>query len=214
MDEPKDAPGYESSNGPNGEKGLRKKVSELASQWLDERFGGGRDASGLAGEARLAELAAKAEDFVRGFFRGLIDEPRGATEGADSGPTPRPLAEMLPAVEEVTRLITKTTQTVSDSFQDYLREHVAAERPSEPVVIDGKFVVRHGTQLVGRMIQALGAALAEPRGDATRSEAPRVDVKVDFGGLFRSLVMGRPTASDAPPAAPGAASDDDHGEPK
>jgi len=204
-------------------RGVQQRVSELANKWLEGRFGA-REGEGPMAVA--TEIGSRAEQFVRGFFRGLVDEPEAPDAGAEgaagasadagagkaTGEAARALKDAIPGMDQAARLLTATTRTVSDTFQDYLRENaVDASRPDAPVVIDGRFVVQHGTQLLGRIVQALGGALAgggDARGEDAgepRHDEDKVPVKLDLGGLFRSLVLGSPApereAAPAPPAA-------------
>jgi len=192
-EEPRGPEGERAASGEDsGLDGVRQKVKDLANRWLEDRF------ALREGEAAdtVRDLGARAETFVRGFFRGLFDK----TEDAP-GEAGRPgLGDITPALDEAARVISRTGRTLQHTLQDYLREKADPSAPDAPVVIDGRFVVRHGTELFGRLVQALGGAIASPAAEPPPDEAPRVPVKVDFAGLFRSLVVGAPPSSGAPAA--------------
>ncbi|MCC6621578.1 MAG: hypothetical protein IT385_10015 [Deltaproteobacteria bacterium] len=214
MDEPEDPPKKPAlEDMADAVRDAQQRVSELANRWLEGRFGAREGESPLA---VASEIGARAEQFVRGFFRGLVDEPPTAGNDdaarATEGEAAKALKDAIPGMDQAARLLTRTTRTVSETFQEYLRDNaVDRSHPDAPVVIDGPFVVRHGTQLLGRIVQALGGALAEagaeqpgapeqPASEPRAHEGDKVAVKLDFAGLFRSLVLGRPAPERrAPP---------------
>ncbi|MFO0749873.1 MAG: hypothetical protein U1F43_30010 [Myxococcota bacterium] len=183
-------------------KNLEAKVGDIANRWLKERFGVREEADGFLHfpeTERVKELAVKAEQFMRGFFRGFMERPELAAASAAA-----------PQVTEVMgKLLTRTTQTVTDAFQDYVRENAVDEaHPTGPVVLDGRFVMRHGGPLIGRIVQALGGAFSsDGRSEAHAHDGPPVEVKVELPDVFKTLLSGRIAGDDKAPAGPAGASD-------
>jgi len=194
---------------------LRAKVTETATDFLKNRLG----LEDVGGSLRLHDIPAfenvgqRAEQFIRGFFRGFVDkspeerEVEAGTRAPDDVPN---------ATEIMGRLLAKASDSVSTTFHTYLQENVVGHDAAqkEPVVVDGRFVFRHGAPLLASFVQALGAQFATTASPldpdavgpaATRPEAagpkPHVDYKVDVPAIFKSLFV-RPSEPADATAAP------------
>ncbi|MBL8784056.1 MAG: hypothetical protein JNJ59_04060 [Deltaproteobacteria bacterium] len=192
---------------------LRAKVTETATEFLKNRLG----LEDVAGALKLPDIPAfenvgqRAEQFIRGFFRGFVDkspeerEVEAGTRAPDDVPN---------ATEIMGRLLAKASDSVSTTFHTYLQDNVVGHDATQkdPVVVDGRFVFRHGAPLLASFVQALGAQFASTPSPldpdavgpaATRPEAagpkPHVDYKVDVPAIFKSLFV-RPTEPAAPEA--------------
>lgn len=185
---------------------LRERVSSAAAGFLKARLGLEEDADGtlhLPQRGVFEDVGQRADQFLRGFLKGVVERTPEERE-ADAGL--RDKADVPSATEVVGRLLSKASGAVSTSFHQYLKDHVAAD-PKEPVVVDGKFLLRHGAPLLAGFVQALGAEFAE-QAAATGEDAPsdpappgedtpppRVDYKVDLPSLFTSLFV-RPKSGE------------------
>lgn len=136
-------------------------IAQASHTWLRDRFGLVEDPQGalhVPDAARWPDLGQRADQFVRGFFRGFVEkspEEREARYGLRS-------ADDVPAPSElVGRLLTRFSHTVTDTWNDYIAEH--AERTTEDgeKVVDGAFVVEHGAGLIGTLLSRLGEAFED-----------------------------------------------------
>lgn len=191
---------------------LRAKVTETASEFLKNRLG----LEDVAGALKLPDIPAfenvglRAEQFIRGFFRGFVDKSPEEREVEAGTRAPEDVPN---ATEIMGRLLAKASDSVSTTFHSYLKDNVVGDATQkDPVVVDGRFVFRHGAPLLASFVQALGAQFATTASPldpdavgpaATRPEAagpkPHVDYKVDVPAIFKSLFV-RP-AETAPPEA-------------
>jgi len=190
---------------------LRERVTEAASDFLKDRLGLER---GLDGSLQFPERGAfenigqRADQFVRGFFRGFVDKTPEEREVAAGLRDPK---DVPSSTEIATRLLSKVSETMSGTFREYLKDHVVdPHKPDSQVVVDGRFVMRHGAPLIASFVQALGTRFNDKGAPANApaeptSEPPHVDYRVDLPSLFKSLFV-RPSEgapSDAPaPSSP------------
>ena len=173
---------------PPAKPSTQDRLNDIANRWLEDRFGlkVGDGGLHLPDSESIKDFGTRAEQFVRSFFKGFLDKTPDELTGLQASDLPS-------AAELATRLIAKTTGTVSNAFNDYLREN-AVESPDKPVVIDGRFLMRHGAPLLGRMIQAIGGAFAEDvKAEHIPEPHPKVDVQVEVPQVFKSLLAKLPT---------------------
>lgn len=185
-------------------RSVQAKVGDIANRWLKDRFGLRADPDGsyhFGDPQQLRDLGGRADQFVRGFFKGFLETP-GAPESEAAGAPAPSMTEIM------VKLLSRTGQTVNQAFQGYLRDNaVDAEHPREPVVLDAQFVVRHGAPLIGHIVQALGGAFsgAAPEEGASAGEAAKVDVKVELPEVFKTLLGGLAPGDGSGASAPNAA---------
>lgn len=219
---PEPGPRQTVQTGPTPPGSIEQRIVGLANDWLKTRLGLEERADGtleLPQRGSFENLGEKADQFMRGFFRGFIEktpEDREAQAGL------RDPANVPNATEVAMRLLSRASAAVTESFHDYLKEAVpptppaapptspggATPEPAPPVSIDGRFLLRHGAPLIGRIVQALGAAFTNPsEANAAAPTAPtvphgdpetRVDYRVDLPSLMKSLITGRAGTSAAP----------------
>lgn len=215
------APKGEPSAGPFDE--IREKVAAAASELLKTRLGLEEGADGrlqLPDRGLFENLGQRADELVRGFLRGFAEKPpqgeREAGVGRESETVPPEDQDAPHATEVVGRLLGKASEAVSGTFHQYLEQHAAnPDKPDEPIVVDGRFILRHGAPLLASFVRALGTRLspdashesadtapqetgAEPSPHAT-GPRPHVDFRLDLPSVFKSLFV-RPTSDeeDAP----------------
>lgn len=206
--EPHDAPD------PIGE--LREKITAATEGFLKARLGLETGPDGglqLPDRGVFENVGQRADQFLRGFLKGIVErtpEEREAEAGL------RDKADVPSATEVVGRMLSKASGAVTNSFHQYLAQHVAPSTAGEkPVVVDGRFLLQHGAPLLAGFVQALGKQFAdkadgpaqntgEPAPEATAEAAPpaeapspRVDYKVDLPSLFTSLFV-RPRDPEDP----------------
>jgi hypothetical protein len=223
---PKPPPSAEPGPRPTAPGSIEQRIVGIANDWLKTRLGLEERPDGtleLPQRGAFENIGEKADQFMRGFFRGFIEktpEEREAQAGL------RDPATVPNATEVAGRLLSRASAAVTGAFHDYLKEAVPPPAPTAPtaagpepaptaapVHIDGRFLLRHGAPLIGRIVQALGTAFtnpsdvnaaapggapAAPHGDAET----RVDYRVDLPSLMKSLITGR--TGGAPASAPGA----------
>ena len=106
---------------------------------------------------------------------------------------------MPSGTEVATRLLAKVSDTMSTAFHEYLQDHaVDPEKPDQPVVVDGRFMLRHGAPLLATFVQALGTKFNEQRGAEPfepDTSKPAVDFRVDLPSVFKSLFVRPPMDS-------------------
>jgi hypothetical protein len=187
---------------------LRERVTEAASDFLKDRLGLER---GLDGSLQFPERGAfenigqRADQFVRGFFRGFVDKTPEEREVAAGLRDPK---DVPSSTEIATRLLSKVSETMSGTFREYLKDHVVdPHKPDSQVVVDGRFVMRHGAPLIASFVQALGTRFndkgAPANGPAEPSaEPPHVDYRVDLPSLFKSLFVRPAEGAPSDPPAP------------
>ena len=206
----KGATGPDPRDPPNPIGDLRNKVTEAASEFLKAKLGFEEGVDGglqFPDRGVFENFGQRADQFVRGFFRGFADKPPEARDVTAGMHDPR---DVPSGAEVATRLLAKVSDTMSTAFHDYLQDHaVDPDKPGEPVVVDGRFVLRHGAPLLATLVQALGTKLNEPRGaepfEAHDDDAkPAVDYRLDLPSVFKSLFV-------RPPSEPGP--DPDGGKP-
>lgn len=195
---------------------LRDKVSEAANAFLKARLG---LEEGVDGTLRLPErgvfenIGQRADQFVRGFFRGFVAKTPEEREAAAGLRDPK---DVPGGTEIAARLLGRVSETMSGAFHAYLKDHVVdPNKPEEQVVVDGRFVLRHGAPLIATFVQALGTRFSNeapgeggdrapeatplnaPIEEAPEGEsgAPHVDYRVDLPSVFTSLFV-RPPAGD------------------
>ncbi len=198
---------------------IEQRIVGLANDWMKARLGLEERPDGvleLPQRGSFENLGEKADQFMRGFFRGFVEktpEDREAQAGL------RDPANVPNATEVAGRLLSHASAAVTGAFHAYLKEAVpptppaspltsqtgATPEPAAPVSIDGRFLLRHGAPLIGRIVQALGTAFTNPSAaNAAPSTAPhtdaetRVDYRVDLPSLMTSLITGRAGAAPAP----------------
>lgn len=202
---------------------LREKVAAAASELLKTRLGLEEGPEGrlhLPDRGLFENLGQRADELVRGFLRGFAEKPpQGEREpgaGRESEHVPPEAKDAPHATEVVGRLLGKASEAVSGTFHQYLEQHAAnPDKPDEPIVVDGRFILRHGAPLIASFVRALGTRLSpegshepseaapqdtgsEPRPHATEAR-PHVDFRLDLPSVFKSLFV-RPTSDeeDAP----------------
>lgn len=184
---------------------LRNKMTAAANEFLKTRLGLEEAANGrleLPDRGVFENLGQRADEFVRGFFRGFVDKTPEEREALAGLRDPKDVPN---ATEVVGRLLGKVSEAVSGSFHQYLKEHaVDPASPDKEVVVDGRFILRHGAPLLASFVQALGTRFSpdtphEPvnTAPAEGSEAPgpHVDYKVDLPSVFKSLFV-RPASDE------------------
>ena len=227
---PKPAPSSEPGPRPTGQTGptpagsIEQRIVGIANDWMKARLGLEERPDGtleLPQRGSFENLGEKADQFMRGFFRGFIEktpEDREAQAGL------RDPASVPNATEVAGRLLSRASAAITGAFHDYLKDAVppttpaapptsptaATPEPAPPVSIDGRFLLRHGAPLIGRMVQALSAAFTNPNeANAATPTAPtvphgdpetRVDYRVDLPSLMKSLITGRAGAAPTPAA--------------
>jgi hypothetical protein len=197
---------------------IEQRIVGLANDWLKTRLGLEERPDGmleLPQRGSFENLGEKADQFMRGFFRGFVEktpEDREAQAGL------RDPANVPNATEVAGRLLSRASAAVTGAFHDYLKEAVPAPPPASPtgatpeppppLSIDGRFLLRHGAPLIGRIVQALGTAFTNPsEANAAAPTAPhgdaetRVDYRVDLPSLMTSLLTGRAPAAATPSPA-------------
>ncbi len=191
---------------------LRAKVTDAASDFLKARLG---LEEGIDGSLRFPDrgmfenIGQRADQFVRGFFRGFVDKTPEEREVMAGVRDPK---DVPSGAEVATRLLSKVSETMSGTFHEYLADNaVDPTKPEAPVVVDGRFILRHGAPLLASFVQALGSRFSE-QGTArdplmpTEEEAeavalqhageehkPHVDYRVDLPSVFKSLFVRPPS---------------------
>lgn len=171
---------------------LRARVADAANDFLKSRLGLERGVDGVTRfpeQSPVHALGQRAEQFARGFLSGLMERQAERAERAD-GPTP---------TEVVGRLLSRASDAVSRRFHEYAEAH-AEKDASGQVVVDGRFVHRHGGALLAGFVDALSRQFTPPSGE-TGSEAAhpgeegeaKVDYRVDLPSVLSSLFV-RPDA--------------------
>lgn len=196
---PAAAKGAADPNPPNPIADLRDKVTEAASEFLKAKLGleNGVDGSLQFPDRGVFEnFGQRADQFVRGFFRGFVDKTPEEREVMAGERDPK---DVPSGTEVATRLLAKVSDTMSTAFHEYLQDHaVDPEHPEQPVVVDGRFMLRHGAPLLATFVAALGTKFNDQRGaepfepDDAESK-PAVDYRVDLPSVFKSLFV-RPPA--------------------
>jgi len=204
---PTSAPG---SAGPAGDSpidALRDKMTAAANEFLKARLGLEEGANGrleLPDRGAFENLGQRADEFVRGFFRGFVDKTPEEREAQAGLRDPKDVPN---ATEVVGRLLGKVSEAVSGTFHQYLKEHAAdPEKPDKEVVVDGRFILRHGAPLLASFVQALGTRFSpdtphEPVNTAPEPPTeppPHVDYRVDLPSVFKSLFV-RPKGDEGDP---------------
>jgi len=165
---------------------IRDRVVEMASAFLSPRDAGG-GTSPLEG---LGALGQKADSMVRSFMRGFGEPTQDDTRAGAEG-------HGTPATELVGLVLSRASQAVSHGFHAYLSNH--AERSgSGEVVVDGRFLWKHGAPLISSVVDALGRQVSralEPSPEAERGSV-KVDYRIDFPSILGALLQ-RAT-NDAP----------------
>ncbi len=188
---------------------LRERVTEATSSFLKNRLGLEEGADGalhLPDRGVFENVGQRAEQFIRGFLKGVVERTPEERE-VDAGV--RAKNDVPNTTEIIGRLLSKASGAVSTSFHQYLKDHVPAAETSEPVVVDGRFLLQHGAPLLATFAQALGSQFAdksdptqntaapapEPVADLDEKTSPKVDYRVDLPSLFTSLFV-RPREDD------------------
>jgi len=189
---------------------LRERVTEATSSFLKNRLGLEEGADGalhLPDRGVFENVGQRAEQFIRGFLKGVVERTPEERE-VDAGV--RAKNDVPNTTEIIGRLLSKASDAVSTSFHQYLKDHVPAAGTSEPVVVDGRFLLQHGAPLLATFAQALGSQFAdkgdtaqsaaaapppEPVADTDTTSGPKVDYRVDLPSLFTSLFV-RPREDD------------------
>jgi len=189
---------------------LRAKVTDAANEFLKARLG---VEEGIDGSLRFPDrgvfenIGERADQFVRGFFRGFVDKTPEEREVMAGVRDPKDVPN---GAEVATRLLAKVSETMSGTFHEYLADHaVDPTKPEKPVVVDGRFILRHGAPLLASFVQALGSRFSEagtardplmPASDdgdakhhANDEGAPHVDYRVDLPSVFKSLFVRPPS---------------------
>lgn len=217
---PSDTHGAEASQEPTGQAPhapqgpqdpigeLREKITAATEGFLKERLGLETGPDGglqLPDRGVFENVGQRADQFLRGFLKGIVErtpEEREADQGL------RDKTDVPSATEVVGRMLSKASGAVTNSFHQYLAQHVAPSASGDkPVVVDGRFLLQHGAPLLAGFVQALGQQFADKAdkpleaGDEAAPEAPehaaadqatpapRVDYKVDLPSLFTSLFV-------------------------
>ncbi|PKN59006.1 MAG: hypothetical protein CVU56_02625 [Deltaproteobacteria bacterium HGW-Deltaproteobacteria-14] len=165
-------------------------ITRASHGWLRDRFHLDEDAAGdlhVPEPQRWPDLGTRAEDFVKGLMQGFIQKTPEEKEAAmglrDASDVPR-------GTEVIGRLLSRFSNTVTDTWKEFVDEHADRKSPEGKKVVDGEFVVQHGATLLGTMITRLGEAFQGV------GEAGGPEVGPDFAG-------GPTAAADEASAAPG-----------
>ena len=167
-------------------------ITRASHGWLRDRFHLDEDEQGdlhVPEPQRWPDLGTRAEDFVKGLMQGFIQKTPEEKEAAmglrDAGDVPR-------GTEVIGRLLSRFSNTVTDTWKEFVDEHAERQNPEGKKVVDGEFVVQHGATLLGTMISRLGEAFQGV------GEAGGPEVGPDFAA-------GPAATDDGAPAAPGEA---------
>lgn len=186
---------------------LRERVTEATASFLKNRLGLEEGADGvlhLPDRGVFENVGQRAEQFIRGFLKGVVERTPEERE-VDAGV--RPKEDVPNTTEIIGRLLSKASGAVSTSFHQYLKDHVPTPDGSEPVVVDGRFLLQHGAPLLATFAQALGSQFADKAAPAQKAAEPapeptaepdtstKVDYRVDLPSLFTSLFV-RPREDD------------------
>jgi len=187
---------------------LRAKVTDAASDFLKARLGLEEGVDGtlqFPDRGVFENFGQRADQFVRGFFRGFVDKTPEEREVMAGVRDPK---DVPSGTEVATRLLAKVSETMSDTFQGYLADNaVDPTHPETPVVVDGRFLLRHGAPLLASFVQALGSRFSEqgvardplmPTAEdeahhAAEEHKPHVDYRVDLPSVFKSLFVRPPS---------------------
>lgn len=190
---------------------LRTKVTDAASDFLKARLGleeGVDGALHFPDRGMFENIGQRADQFVRGFFRGFVEKTPEEREVVAGERDPK---DVPSGTEVATRLLAKVSETMSGTFHEYLAENaVDPTHPETPVVVDGRFLLRHGAPLLASFVQALGSRFSEAgtareplmptpeqAEEAAHHEAeehkPHVDYRVDLPSVFKSLFVRPPS---------------------
>lgn len=196
---------------------LRDKMTRAANEFLKSRLGLEEGIDGslqLPDQGTFADIGQRADQFVRGFFRGFVDKTPEEREVASGLRDPK---DVPSPTEVAARLLGRVSDTMSGAFHEYLKDKVVdPDQPDEQVVVDGRFIMRHGGPLLASMVRALGTRFSggydggidaarepvdagAPEGAETETKqttvTPYVDYKVDLPSVFMSMFV-RPPPSD------------------
>jgi hypothetical protein len=144
---------------------LRTKVTRAANEFLKARLGLEEGADGglsLPNRGVFENIGERADQFVRGFFRGFVEKTPEEREAAAGVRDPK---DVPSPTEVVTRLLERVSETMSGTFHEYLKDHVVSPtEPEKQVVVDGRFVLRHGAPLLASFVHALGTRFSAGEG--------------------------------------------------
>jgi len=167
-------------------------INRVSHGWLRDRFALDEDKAGqlhVPDAQRWPDLGTRAEQFVKGLLQGIVQKTPEEKEAAmglrDPTAVPR-------GTEVIGRLLSRFSNTVTDTWKDFVDEHAARETPGGKKVVDGEFVVQHGATLLGTMIERLGEAFQDVGAPGGEEVGP------DFGA-------GKATPPEADQAAAAAA---------
>ncbi|TNF32946.1 MAG: hypothetical protein EP329_09015 [Deltaproteobacteria bacterium] len=133
-------------------------LTKASHGWLRDRFRLEEDAEGqlhVPEPSRWPDLGTRAEQFVNGLLKGFIQKTPEEKEAAmglrDAEDVPR-------GTEVIGRLLTRFSNTVTDTWKTFVAEHATRETQDGKKVVDGDFVVQHGATLLGTWVSKLGEA--------------------------------------------------------
>jgi hypothetical protein len=166
---------------------LRERVTDLAFILSSARSIDSTSALGAIGA-----LGQRADSVVRGFLKGL------ATQGESTSTTETERAAPS-ATELVGLVLSRAGQAVSQGFHSYLAAH-AEKGESGEVVVDGRFVWRHGAPLISSVVDALGRQMSRALSPEEEGEAraAKVDYRLDIPSILGSILQRPQEAEDRP----------------
>jgi|GEM_PF-1993616 len=200
---------------------LESALSKASHGWLRDRFRLDEDAEGqlhIPEPQRWPDLGTRAEQFVSGLMKGLVQKTPEEKEAAMGLRDPEDVPR---GTEVIGRLLSRFSNTVTDTWKEFVAEHASRETAEGKKVVDGEFVVRHGATLLGTFVSRLGEAfegVGTPDGpelgpDFGQTKRSADDKTADTGEDDVAAASEAPAAASAEPAAEQTADDERQAEP-